>query len=281
MLLYTKHVTMFLYYAITCFLMLTDHLIFVRTYFFYFFPVMMIYYMCLLHPRVNMIYKYNVTEKLFVRWSEVWQLFFHIVLCIYEDCLYTHVFCLLYCFLFKEMYFLVQFSEKRLSKIEESMQEKLPGYRIAHLHLDVFSEDIVNRFHKSCFDTNRLYILESTTKSRETQLGISNYREIRRNGRNPRMMTPEEKLLYIASSNRTMLISNREQFVLYPIGIVCAMLLCTLVVYSSLICCISTALISMGICSFVIMPPKYHDLTMDLSYAVASLVFAQLYYKNM
>lgn len=280
MFLYTKHISLFLYYATACFLMLTDHLIFVRTYFFYFFPVMMLYYMCLLHPRLNMMYVYKITEKMFVRWSEFWQLFFHIILCVFDDCLYAQVFCLMYYFLFKELYFLTHFSEKRLSKIEESMEEKLPGYRIAHLHLEVFSEDIDNRFHQSCFDTNRLYILESTTKSRETQLGISNYREIRRKNRNPRLMTSEEKVLYQASSNHSMLVSNREQFVLYPIGILCIMLVCTLVVYSSLVCCLSTALISLGVCTFCIMPPKYHDFVMDLSYAVASLVFAQLYYKN-
>ena len=235
MLLYTKHIALFMYYATACFLMLTDHLVFVRTYFFYFFPVMMLYYMCLLHPHLNLVYRYTIAEKHFVRWAQVWQLFFHIILCISEGCLQSQVFCLLYYFLFKELYFLVHFSEKRLAKIEESMEEKIPGYRIAHLHLEVFSEDIDNRFHKSCFDTNRLYVLESTVMSRATQLGISNYREIRRNNKKPRIMSAEENVLYMASSNQTMLVLNREQFVLYPIGILCIMLLCTVFVYGSLV----------------------------------------------
>ena len=280
MLLYTKHVFLFLYYATTCFFMLTDHLVFVRTYFFYFFPIMMIYYMCLLHPRIHMIYQYNVMEKYFVRWNNVWQLGFHIVMCIMEECLYVQTFCLLYYFLYKELYFLIHFAEKRLSKIEDSMEEKIPGYRIAHLHLEVFTEDVDNRFHKSCFDTNRLYILESTIQSRETQLGITNYREIRRKNRKPRLMSESEKVLYEASSNRTMLVSNREQFVLYPVAILWFMLMCALLAYPSFVSCLSTALISLSACSYVIIPVKYHDLVVDLSYAVVSLVFAQLYYKN-
>ena len=156
----------------------------------------------------------------------------------------------------------------------------MPQFRIAHLHLNVFEEDMDNRFHESCFNTNRLYLLETTNTSRETQLGIINYREIRKNKKKPREMTEREKVLYNASSNETMFLSDRNYFIFYPLGILFFLLLCTLVgSYSILTLYLYVSLVCGDVVTYMTMDPRYHDVYVDVHYAVASLVFAQLNYR--
>lgn len=280
MLIYVKNSLLFLYYGMLCFLMLTNHLLFVKTTFFYFFPIMMLYYTVMLHSKVYMIYLYYVMEKRFVRWKQLWQLFFHISLFLQTDVLYISLAVLVYVFLYKELYFIVHFAEERLAKIEESIDEKMPQFRIAHLHLNVFQEDMENRFHESCFNSNRLYLLESTTSSRETQLGISNYRDIRKSKNKPREMNDKEKIMYKAASNRTLFVSERNYFIFYPIAIVFFLLLFTLVGSSSMLrSYIFVSLIVGDISSYMVMDPQYHDVYVDVHYAVVSLIFAQLNYR--
>lgn len=280
MIIYVKNSILFLYYAILCFLMLTKHLVFVKTIYFYFFPLMMVYYMCLLHPQAHMIYTYYVMEKRYVRWKQIWQFFFHFAMYFHSDNMYISLASLLYLFLYKELYFILNFAEKRLGKIEESIYEKIPDYRIAHLHLNVFHEDMENRFHESCFNTNRLYLLETTIASRETQLGISNYREIRRGDKTPREMTEKEKTMHEASSNRTLLLSNRAYFVFYPIGILLFLLLCTLAGSDPLIAYFNFSLIIWDLITYLFIRSHRHDVSVDVNYAVSALLFAQLHYSN-
>lgn len=280
MLLFVKNSLLFLYYGMLCFLMLTNHLRFVKTTFFYFFPVMMLYYLVMIQSRVHMMYLYFVMEKRYVRWKQLWQFFFHMAIFLGTDALFIAVAGLVYMFLYKELFFTIKFAEKRLAKIEESIDEKMPQFRVAHLHLNVFEEDMENRFHESCFNSNRLYLLETTSSSRETQLGIINYREIRKNKKKPREMTEREKVLYNASSNETMFLSDRNYFIFYPLGILFFLLLCTLVgSYSILQSYLYVSLICGDVVTYMTMDPQYHDVYVDAHYAVASLVFAQLNYR--
>lgn len=281
MIIYVKNSILFLYYAILCFLMLTKHIVFVKSVFFYFFPIMMIYYMCMLHTRIHMMYVYYVMEKKYVRWKQIWQFFFHFAMYLHDENMYIALAGLLYLFLYKEVYFLLHFAEARLGKIEESIYEKIPNYRIAHLHLNVFQEDKDNRFHGSCFNTNRLYVLESTSQSRAVQLGISNYRDIRRKGNTPREMTEEEQTMYIASSNETLFLENRQYFIFYPVAILGILLLFTVVgTTSPLATYFNLSLIVCDLLSFMFMRSQCHDVSVDVNYAVYSLIFAQLHYKH-
>lgn len=281
MIIYVKNSILFLYYAILCFLMLTKHLVFVKSVFFYFFPIMMIYYMCMLHPRIHMMYVYYVMEKKYVRWKQLWQFFFHFAMYLHCENMAVSLAALLYMFLYKEVYFLIHFAESRLGKIEESIYEKVPAYRIAHLHLNVFQDDKDNRFHESCFNANRLYLLETTSASRKTQLGISNYREIRRKGKKPREMTEEEQTMYIASSNETLFLENRQYFIFHPVFVLGLLLLFTMIgSTSTMITYINLSLVMCDLLSFMFMQSQYHDASVDVNYAVYSLVFAQVYYNN-
>ncbi len=281
MIIYVKNSILFLYYAILCFLMLTNHVVFVKSVFFYFFPVMMIYYMCMLHPQIHMMYKYAVMEKKYIRWKQVWQFFFHFALYLHAENMYISLATLLYLFLYKELYFIVNFAEKRIGKIEESIHEKIPDYRIAHLHLNVFQEDKENRFHESCFDTNRLYILESTNKSRETQLGISNYRDIRRRNKVPRDMSEDDRTMYIASSNETLFLSGRHYFIFYPVVVLVFLLLCTMVgSLSPLRTYVNLSLIVGDFLTYMFMQSQRHDVYVDVNYAVSALLFVQLHYSS-
>lgn len=281
MIIYVKNSILFLYYAILCFLMLTKNIVFVKSVFFYFFPVMMVYYMCMLHPRIHMMYIYYVMEKKYVRWKQVWQFFFHFAMYLHDDNMYISLGSLLYLFLYKELYFVLSFAESRLGKIEESIHEKIPEYRIAHLHLNVFKEDMDNRFHESCFNTNRLYVLESTGESRKTQLGISNYRDVRRKDKPPRDMGDEEQVMYIASSNETTFLENRQYFIFYPVAILGILLLFTMVGSTNpLATYFNLSLILSDLLSYMFMRSQRHDVSVDVNYAVSALLFAQLHYSN-
>jgi len=270
MLIYGKNLLFFFYYALLCFLMLSNHIAYVKGWYFSFFPMMMMYYMVMLHPYFHMLYIYSVMEKRYFRCKQVWQLFFHICL--------GYISTPLYLFLYKELFFIIKFAEKRLAKIEESIVEKIPSYRIAHLHLNTFKEDMDNRFHYSCFDTSRLYLLETTQESKKTQLGISNYREIRRKQDTPREMSDEETIMYTAASNQTLFLSNRKYYIISPIVILAGMLL--IETSNTLNYSVHATLIFIDVATYIFTPPRAHDIFVDVSYASAALIFALVYYNN-
>lgn len=271
MFIYAKNIALFVYYTSVCFFMLTDRLFFSRSILFYFFPFMMVYYLTCMSSYFHMIYLYFVMEKGYARWKQLWQLLFHIA--IYP----TGIGTLAMLFVVKEIPFLIKHAEARLASIEDSLEEKVPSYRIAHLHHKVFEEDIDNRFHTSCFDTNRLYLLETTNVSRETQLGISNYREIRKKRKKPRSMTDSDVVMYKASNNKQMFLLGRNYYIYYPVFFLLGVLIGEPISISSLI---SSLLIWIDLMSYYFMQPQYHDLMVDLSYAVASVGFSQFLYNK-
>tara|TARA_B110000008_G_scaffold224605_1_gene225508 strand:+ start:2248 stop:3087 length:840 start_codon:yes stop_codon:yes gene_type:complete len=276
MLLYLKNGTLFFGYSSVCVLMLTGHLPFVRSLYFFFFPMMMLYYLCFMYPLMHMKYKYVVMEKEFYR--KYWIIFFHGILFMGDPlnaC--VAVATMFYVHLYKEIMFLIRYAEKRLGKIDESLFEKAPGYRIAHLHLNVFEDDIENRFHHSCYDSNRLYVLESTTLSKKKQLGISNYREIRRKSQTPREMNDDELLMYKASSNELLFIQQREYYVLYPLVVLIFLLAFILVSARSMGAYVHVFLVGLNVGSFSF-KPLGHDIVVDLSYFAFAVMFAQIHY---
>ncbi len=117
----------------------------------------------------------------------------------------------------KDILFLITHAEKRFAKIETLLFEQKVGYRIAHLHHNLFGEDTCNRFHQHLFDTNRLYLMPSNTKSDEEQLKIYNYRKIRKEKKEPRKFKNNDEKYYIAASNKNTFISNRYIYTLTPI----------------------------------------------------------------
>jgi len=271
MILLLKHGLLFSFYFTLCFMMVSDIVPYSKGLYYSFFPVMMIYYLAMLSPKIQRYYIYQVMERRFVRWKVVWQLLFHSSLSLYNPtlCIAT----ILYMYLLKDFCFLINFAETRLAKIEETIHEKMPQYRIAHLHLNVFEDDMDNRFHVNCYHTNRLYLLESTVKSRKTQLGISNYRDIRRRKQNPRTMNEEEEKMYIASSNNGILLANRNYLQAYYIG---SILIVSLFIdlSNTTKSYVNLMLIFGNIFTYLFTHPLFHDGVVDISYAVVALFVA-------
>lgn len=279
MFIFFKNASLFIYYGTICFLLLTDHIPYVKGFYFSFFPCMMIYYLVMLFPKVHRYYIYFVLERYGVPWK-LWIVYFHA--CVSTDTvgpvgIYVTTAILSYVYLYKDLWFIIKFSEHRLAKIEESIEDKLPSFRIAHLHLNVFEEDKSNRFHENCFYTNRLYLLETTEASRKTQIGISNYREMRRKNQCPRSLTDEETVMYKAASNETMLLGRRLIHIVYPlIGV---FTLC--IPWLSQGNMLSIVLVATDLATYMFTPPPVHDVLVDLSYALSSLLYAGIHYKQM
>lgn len=264
--------------AIT-FAMLSGHLRYQKGFYFSFFPIMMIYYLIMLFPRVHNVYIYHVIERKGVRWKVLWRLYFHFSLYYCTDSLFATLATIIYFTLYKELNFTIHFAENRLAKIDEAIYEKLPGFRISHLHLGVFNDDTANRFHENCFKTNRLYILESTAASKSTQLGISNYREIRRRKKEPRSMTDTELKMYEASSGRLIFIDNRNYYIYTPIAILFFFIIftdvsITLKSYMNLI------LILTDVLTFLFLSNDKNDIICDLTYAVLSIAYSLVHYNS-
>lgn len=259
--------------------MLTDHLKYEKGFYFSFFPLMMIYYLIMLFPRVHNLYIYYVIERKGVRWKVLWRLYFHFSLYYCTESLFATLATILYFALYKQFNFMIHFAENRLAKIDEAIYEKLPGFRIAHLHLGVFEDDIANRFHTNCFKTNRLYILESTNASKSTQLGISNYREIRRRKQQPRSMDNTDLNMYEASSNKLILIDNRNFYIYTPVAILFFFVVFT-DVSNTLKSYVNLILILTDVLTFLFMSSVNNDIISDLIYASLSIAYSLAHYNN-
>ncbi len=177
-----------------------------------------LYYVILMAPKIHHIYVYNIVERFIPRWTYFVRAAFHYTL-FYPTLTksFPSVLCVLMIMLWKDIIFLITHAERRLAKIEMSMYDEEMTHRIAHLHLNVFSDDMENRFHKHCFNTNRLYLLENTENAMDTQLAIHNYRKLRTERKKPREFTGNDKVYYEASSNHKIFISHRYIFMAYPL----------------------------------------------------------------
>lgn len=187
-----------------------------------------LYYCIMILPTVHQIYVYNVVERMIPKWTYLPRALFHYTL-YYPDLTksFPAVLCVIMIMIWKDICFLISHAEKRLAKIETSMYDEDIEQRVAHLHLNVYADDTENRFHKHCFDTNRLYMLQNTEQSKDALLSIYNYRKLRREGKQPREFTGDDKIYYEASNNRKMFISQRWSFMVTPLLILLWLMLMT------------------------------------------------------
>ena len=95
-------------------------------------------------------------------------------------------------------------------------------------------------------------------------------------------MTDEEQVMYIASSNETLFLENRQYFIFYPVVMLGILLLFTMVGSTSpLATYFNLSLILSDLLSYMFMRSQRHDVSVDVNYAVSALLFAQLHYSNM
>lgn len=236
-----------------------------------------LYYVLLMVPKIHQFYVFNIVERVIPKWTYLLRAGFHYTL-FYPTLTksFPSVISICIIMMWKDIVFLITHAEKRLAKIEMSMFDEEMGHRIAHLHLNVFKDDIQNRFHKHCFDTNRIYMIENTGLSNETNLAIYNYRKLRLDGKSPRTFTTEDDSIYYdASNNQRIFISNRNHFIIIPLLIICWLMIMTehtLTMYMY---------INHGIILLDIISQRYgnkiNDIVIDSAYFVSLAVIANVY----
>mgnify|MGYP001178368143 CR=1 FL=1 len=226
-----------------------------------------LYYGVLIIPFVHKIYVYNVIERTIPKWSyiiraSVHYMFFSPIL---TKC-FPSVLSVFIIMLWKDIYFLICHAEQRIAKIETALYEQNILHRVAHLHLNVFEDDMKNRFHKHCFDTNRLYLIDHTDKSREEMLGIYNYRNVRSEKKTPRKFYGKDETYYKASNNSRIFISKRYYFTVPPLCLLVWLMAMT-DTSTSLIMYINHVVLLVDILSYYL-GPITNDILVDVSYLI-------------
>lgn len=190
----------------------------------YFMLSMCAYYLILIYPTMNDIYIYNLKERTIPKWTYIWRAAFHYLLYMPQiSNAFAAVVCIFVIMLWKDILFLIRHAERRLAKIESLLYEEGTfKHRIAHLHHNLYEEDTGNRFHRHCFDTNKLYLFELTSSSKKTALSVHNYRVVRSENNQPRAFTEDEdSRCYEASGNTHIFISQRTSFIaIAPVALI-------------------------------------------------------------
>ena len=173
-------------------------------------------------PIVHLNTIYYITERKQPPWNICLKYLIHVS--IYENYIQkiNLLFLWIIIYLWNDIIFLVEHAEKRLIKIDDILCDH--DSRISHLYYNLYGEDTINRFHANLFNTNRLYLFDRTEQSRKTSLGISNYRKIINENKQPRKMKPHEKILYHAAQGKNIFISDRNFIIFVPALII--LLLC-------------------------------------------------------
>jgi len=212
MIVLVKHVVLFCSYSV---LFISDLLYHEKKN--NFLPIASLYYLIMLLPPVHMIYVYSLVERSIPKFVYLLQCSFHIIYLRSIERTFAGVISILSILLLKDIIFLIKHAETRLAKIDAALYDERLGKRIAHLYKNVFYDDRQNRFHRHCFDTNKLYLVDETHTSREESLAIHNYRMLRIEGKKPRTFGPNDRMFYIASKNRSIFISHRVTYFLVPL----------------------------------------------------------------
>lgn len=239
--------------------------------------VMMAYYAVMSYVPLSKIYWYNLKERTIPKWTYLWRLIFHYLLYTSNPLkAYSSCVTVLFIMLYKDIVFLIIHAENRLAKIDKTMYQEIPNKRIAHLHRRLYKEDIDNRFHDHCFDTNKIYLVDSLMTGDRVSLGLANYRDLRIKGKKPKKFnTDEEKDIYDASSNKRIFISQRKIFMVVPLVIILWCLLMTDMEWGLLLY-INHSLIAIDLLTFYF-NNTVNDITIDISYTVGFLVYTVLY----
>lgn len=231
--------------------------------------------MIMLIPKIHQYYVFSIVERVIPKWTYLLRAAFHYTL-FYPTLTksFPSVVSIGIIMLWKDIVFLIVHAEKRLAKIEMSMFDEEMGHRIAHLHLNVFEDDIQNRFHKHCFDTNRIYLIQNTEASKQSNLSIANYRKLRLEGKTPRTFIDDDSIYYDASNNKRVFISNRAQFMVVPLLFICwlmAMTDITLSIYMY---------INHGIILLDIISQRYgnkvNDIVIDSTYFISMIIITNV-----
>lgn len=243
----------------------------------YFLLTMCAYYLILLYPTINDIYIYNLKERTIPKWTYIWRAAFHYLLYVpHISNAFAAVVSVLVIMLWKDILFLIRHAERRLAKIESLLYEEGTfKHRIAHLHHNLYEEDTGNRFHRHCFDTNKMYLFELTHSSKKTALAVHNYRVVRSEKSQPRaFIEDEDSRCYGAAGNTHIFISQRASFIaVAPVAVIWLLWMAEREMSSRLI--INHSIIILDIISSA-WDTHINDAVIDISYVVgcvACLIF--------
>ena len=272
------HILLCLIYAIlTCVQQISD----VRPHLFYsVFPLFTLYYGLLSAPIVHQIHEYNTVEHTVPKWSYAFRIYYHVVLLANLPIvgIYT-VFIITVIMMWKDMRFLVAHAEERLKQIDKVMYstEETKKFRICHLHLNAFDDDIAVRSHTHNFNTNKLKIVRHSLVSEEEQNAIKNYEEYRKNHLfPPNNMKDWERRAWHTSAYQHIFLHNRDMYRFVPIiYILCG----TFISFSHtssterLYIYMNTLLIMGDVISTVLMQKLNNDVFNDILYVGCGIFF--------
>lgn len=264
-----KAVTLFVVYAILSVYAATAHV----------FPIgwrvfvtcTMIYYLILTMPSAHKVYEYNLCERVIPKTTYLYRCLFHYVLFSSNQLeWFPAVLSVLIIMLWKDISFLIRHAENRLAKIDTAIYEAKIGMRLSHMYLNVFMDDVNNRFHNHCFDTNKIYFEQDSLTSDKMGLAIYNYRMMRSEKRRPKRLTSDEAIAYAASSNKSIFVSQRWAFLASPLAILAlTMIMSTSRWYAPIY---TNHLLLIGDVATFQLSAKANDIFIDIAYATMTIV---------
>ena len=276
---HAKHIVLCLVYcALTCVQQVTtvQHNLFYSVY-----PFLTLYYGVLSIPKIHIIHEYNTVEHTVPKWTYVMRAYYHIVLL--EPIPFAGIltiFVLIIIMMWKDTRFLVNHAEERLKRIDEGLygSEYTKKYRIAHLHLDTFDDDTAVRNHTHLFNTNKIVIVQHSLQSEESQNGIRNYVEYKRQRKKkPQNLSEWEEKLWRASDYKHIFIQNRDMYTFVPlIYILCGTFISFTFLEESklrLIIHLNTVLMLGYVISTLLMTKLNNNICIDALYLCSSLIF--------
>lgn len=197
------------------------------------FPLLTLYYGVLSVPKMHQMYEYNTVEHTTPKWTYFFRMYYHVALLnTVPYAAIIGIFLLLVILMWKDLRFVVVHAEKRLKAIDEAMysNENTKKYRICHLHLNTFDDDLAARSHVHFFNTNMLHVVPHSLHSEENQNAIKNYVEYRKNHAfPPKNMSEWERKMWNVSIYKNIFLQNRDMYSFVPfIYILCSIVFCLL-----------------------------------------------------
>lgn len=249
------------------------------------FPLFTLYYGLLSVPSIHQMYEYNMVEQTVPKWSYLFRMYYHAVLLdTVPNAGMFSTFLLLLVVMWKDLRFLVHHAETRLKAIDEALYEEegTKKYRICHLHLGAFEDDVTVRSHCHYFNTNVLNVVPHSYQSEESQNAIKNYVEYRRkNIFPPKGMSDWERKMWNVSAYSRIFIQNRDMYSFVPfIYILCGTVFCLYTTphnsFQLLRLYISSFLILGDGTSTVLLSNMKNDVFVDLLYFLGGICFLML-----
>ena len=226
------------------------------------------YHLIMFLPQVYQVHIYNLMERKIPQWTYIYRFSFHYLL-YYKQITraFPSVLCILLIAILKDIVFLIGHAERRIATLDRILYEDKYDKRVVHLHNNVIVEDSNNRFHQHCFDTNRLYLENTTASTQQQTLALNNYRTIRKKQKQPKKFQDDDEAYYRAASNKYIFISQRGTFFILPVLLIvwCA---CMTDISGSREAYVLHTLISVDLFTMYF-GNKVNDIAIDTSYAIA------------